>query len=119
MDEPLSHAEIARVRAIQLSLGAVKICNECGQRKPVSEFARYGRADCTACEEAAELARERAAKDAIEAAERAERERAQKILASQLCACGMSKPAHLQRCRWCQGRWRAGAVQTARAGVGA
>lgn len=49
MPESLSAEEIARVRALQIELHAVKRCTLCGHKKPVDQFPGYGVWICSAC----------------------------------------------------------------------
>ena len=46
----LTDVEIARVRQIQIDLGAVKTCRDCGEQRPVQAFKEFGWPSCNACE---------------------------------------------------------------------
>ena len=114
--EPLDLQERAHARRVQIDLGARKVCTTCGASKPVAQFAAYGARACTACEEqAATRARQAKVDEARRLAAELERAQAsvEPINDTAECACGMSKPRQLQRCRWCQGRLRAGLVTVA------
>jgi DnaJ-class molecular chaperone len=114
--------DIDRIRELQAWLRAVKHCNGCGQSVPVSKFDGYAADQCNGCVlrgERERQAREREAQEAAETAVRHEQERAELAAnASTVCPdCMGSKPLYALRCKWCQGRSRAGVLLTARTAV--
>jgi hypothetical protein len=109
MPEPLDVYERQAAYRAQVALGAVKTCAQCGEQKPVSQFAGYGAQPCRMCTVASRPIAAPVRPAAVDQ--------------YTACACGAWKLAYLPRCGACQrvlrARVRPAVKATARMAVGA